>query len=182
MSKNHAPLWWLPWGDDGVDRGGSSGCDDDDDDVKMVVGAGCGGDRGGGGSAKELKEMRDGRRDNHTSQIYMKDDTPMCNPMEANYVQRYHGGYHDQNSKLSYSYQDRKPNHHYPKFQPRNRMSHPLQYFKIPETSTKEMMRKLIVGIKRLLDDLGVTADKVCVTTASIKLALFINFNEKYAK
>ncbi|GKA44731.1 hypothetical protein Tco_0737527 [Tanacetum coccineum] len=51
MSKTHAPLWWLPWGDDGVDRGGSSGCDDDDDDVKMVVGAGCGGDRGGGGSA-----------------------------------------------------------------------------------------------------------------------------------
>ncbi|GJY28474.1 hypothetical protein Tco_0404241 [Tanacetum coccineum] len=51
MSKTHAPLWWLPWGDDGVDRGGSSGCDDDDDDVKMVVGTGCGGDRGGGGSA-----------------------------------------------------------------------------------------------------------------------------------
>ncbi|GJT86883.1 putative ribonuclease H-like domain-containing protein [Tanacetum coccineum] len=115
--------------------------------------------------------MRDGRRDNHTSQIYMKDDTPMCNPMEANYVQRYHGGYHDQNSKLSYSYQDRKPNHHYPKFQPRNRMSHPLQYFKIPETSTKEMMRKLIVGIKRLLDDLGVTAAKVCVTAAKLNLS-----------
>ncbi|GKE64825.1 hypothetical protein Tco_1518986, partial [Tanacetum coccineum] len=51
MSKTHAPLWWLPWGDDGVDRGGSSGCNDDDDDVKMVVGAGCGSDRGGGGSA-----------------------------------------------------------------------------------------------------------------------------------
>ncbi|GKD90318.1 ribonuclease H-like domain-containing protein [Tanacetum coccineum] len=51
MSKTHAPLWWLPFGDDGVDRGGSSGCDDDDDDVKMVVGAGCGGDRGGGESA-----------------------------------------------------------------------------------------------------------------------------------
>ncbi|GKA58886.1 hypothetical protein Tco_0758199 [Tanacetum coccineum] len=51
MSKTHAPLWWLPWGDDGVDRGGSSGCNDDDDDVKMVVGVGCGGDRGGGGSA-----------------------------------------------------------------------------------------------------------------------------------
>ncbi|GJV25222.1 hypothetical protein Tco_1377917 [Tanacetum coccineum] len=36
---------------------------------------------------KELKEMRDGRRDNHASQIYMKDDTPMCEPHEANYVQ-----------------------------------------------------------------------------------------------
>ncbi|GJZ76116.1 hypothetical protein Tco_0640581 [Tanacetum coccineum] len=117
--------------------------------------------------------MRDGRRDNHTSQIYMKDDTPMCNPMEANYVQRYHGGYHDQNSKLSYSYQDRKPNHHYPKFQPRNRMSHPLQYFKIPETSTKEMMRKLIVGIKRLLDDLGVTADKLMLLVYKLLLSVF---------
>nr|GEW75613.1 reverse transcriptase domain-containing protein [Tanacetum cinerariifolium] len=35
---------------------------------------------------KELKEMRDGRRDNHASQIYMKDDTLMCEPHEANYV------------------------------------------------------------------------------------------------
>ncbi|GJZ68814.1 hypothetical protein Tco_0632364 [Tanacetum coccineum] len=33
-----------------------------------------------------LKEMRDGLRDNHASQIYMKDDTPMCDPYEANYV------------------------------------------------------------------------------------------------
>ncbi|GJX63830.1 reverse transcriptase domain-containing protein [Tanacetum coccineum] len=44
---------------------------------------------------KELKEMRDCRRDNHASQIYMKDDTPMCEPHEANYVQGYHGGYHN---------------------------------------------------------------------------------------
>ncbi|GJV00784.1 hypothetical protein Tco_1330054 [Tanacetum coccineum] len=50
---------------------------------------------------KELKEMRDGRRDNHASQIYMNDDTPMCYPMEANYVQGYHEGYHGQNSKNS---------------------------------------------------------------------------------
>ncbi|GJX98447.1 hypothetical protein Tco_0355466 [Tanacetum coccineum] len=42
--------------------------------------------------------MRDDRRDNHASHIYMKDDTSMCDPMEASYVQRYHGGYHDQNS------------------------------------------------------------------------------------
>ncbi|GKD04548.1 hypothetical protein Tco_1179522, partial [Tanacetum coccineum] len=34
---------------------------------------------------KELKEMRDGRRDNHTSQIYKSDDMPMCVPIEANY-------------------------------------------------------------------------------------------------
>ncbi|GKC32495.1 hypothetical protein Tco_1039789 [Tanacetum coccineum] len=39
---------------------------------------------------KELKEMRDGRRDNHVSQIYMKDDTLMCEPHEANYVQVRH--------------------------------------------------------------------------------------------
>ncbi|GJX88322.1 reverse transcriptase domain-containing protein [Tanacetum coccineum] len=36
---------------------------------------------------KELKEMRDSRRDNHASQIYMSDDTSMCDPMEANYVE-----------------------------------------------------------------------------------------------
>ncbi|GJY11944.1 hypothetical protein Tco_0381253 [Tanacetum coccineum] len=39
-----------------------------------------------------------------------------------------------------------------------------------------------IVRIKRLLDDLRVTAAKVCVTTASMKLVLFINSYEKYAK
>ncbi|GJX38428.1 reverse transcriptase domain-containing protein [Tanacetum coccineum] len=44
---------------------------------------------------KNLKEMRDGYRDNHASQIYMKDDLPMCEPHEANYVHGYHGGYHD---------------------------------------------------------------------------------------
>ncbi|GJX73423.1 hypothetical protein Tco_0312018 [Tanacetum coccineum] len=29
---------------------------------------------------KELKEMQDGRRDNHALDDYMKDDTPMCEP------------------------------------------------------------------------------------------------------
>ncbi|GJR37125.1 reverse transcriptase domain-containing protein [Tanacetum coccineum] len=38
------------------------------------------------------------------------------------------------------------------------------------------------VGIKRLRDDLEVTATKVCVTAAKLKLVLFINSNEKYAK
>nr|GEY91470.1 reverse transcriptase domain-containing protein [Tanacetum cinerariifolium] len=33
----------------------------------------------------ELKETRDGRRDNYASQIYMKDDMLMCKPHEANY-------------------------------------------------------------------------------------------------
>ncbi|GJW70464.1 hypothetical protein Tco_0127381 [Tanacetum coccineum] len=39
-----------------------------------------------------------------------------------------------------------------------------------------------IVEIKRLLNDLRVTAAKFCVTTAKQKLVLIINFNEKYAK
>ncbi|GJT84116.1 reverse transcriptase domain-containing protein [Tanacetum coccineum] len=69
--------------------------------------------------SKELKEMRDGRRDNHASQIYMKDDAPMCDPMEANYVQGYHGGYHDRKPIKSYSYQNR----HYPNSQ--HRRLHP---------------------------------------------------------
>ncbi|GKF97351.1 hypothetical protein Tco_0293172, partial [Tanacetum coccineum] len=38
------------------------------------------------------------------------------------------------------------------------------------------------VGIKRLHDDLEVIAAKVCVTVAKLKLVLFINSNEKYAK
>nr|GEV45241.1 hypothetical protein [Tanacetum cinerariifolium] len=39
---------------------------------------------------KELKEKRDGHRDNHASQIYMRDDTLTYEPLEANYVQGYH--------------------------------------------------------------------------------------------
>ncbi|GJS13390.1 hypothetical protein Tco_0407862 [Tanacetum coccineum] len=77
---------------------------------------------------KELKEMRDGRRDNHASQIYMKDDTRMCESHEANYVQRYNGGYHDHELINSYLY----PNHN----------SHPSRYFKFTKTSTEEMMRE----------------------------------------
>ncbi|GJX81677.1 hypothetical protein Tco_0331158, partial [Tanacetum coccineum] len=37
-------------------------------------------------------------------------------------------------------------------------------------------------NIKRLHDDLEVTAAKVCVTAAKLKLVLFINSNEKYSK
>ncbi|GJT50640.1 hypothetical protein Tco_0976797, partial [Tanacetum coccineum] len=77
---------------------------------------------------KELKEMQDGRRDNHALDDYLKDDTPMCEPNEANYVQRYHGGYHDHEPINSYSY----PNHN----------SHPSRYFEYTETSTEEMMRE----------------------------------------
>ncbi|GJV69020.1 reverse transcriptase domain-containing protein [Tanacetum coccineum] len=91
---------------------------------------------------KELKEMHDGHKDNHASQIYMKDDTPMCEPHEANYVHGYQGGYHDQNSRDSYSYPNHNPNRNYPQSQLQNRMPHPLQYFKIPKPSTKEMMRE----------------------------------------
>nr|GEZ24807.1 hypothetical protein [Tanacetum cinerariifolium] len=49
---------------------------------------------------KELQEMRDGRRNNQASQIYMKDEKLMCEPHEENYVQRYHGGYHDKTLKI----------------------------------------------------------------------------------
>ncbi|GJT56839.1 hypothetical protein Tco_0991893 [Tanacetum coccineum] len=41
---------------------------------------------------------------------------------------------------------------------------------------------KRIVGIKILLDDLGVTAAKVRVTAAKQNLVLFSNLNEQYAK
>ncbi|GJT46055.1 hypothetical protein Tco_0954770 [Tanacetum coccineum] len=74
---------------------------------------------------KELKEMRDGRRDNKYSKIYMSDGTPMCDPMEANYVQGYHEGYRNQNSRNSCSSPNRNPNRHYRRYQPRNRMPHP---------------------------------------------------------
>ncbi|GJS87698.1 hypothetical protein Tco_0770334 [Tanacetum coccineum] len=89
---------------------------------------------------KELKEMRDGHRDNHASQIYMKDDTPMYEPHEANYVQRYHEGYHDHEPINSYSYPNHNPNNHYS--YPRNQMPHPSRYFEFTKTSTEEMMRE----------------------------------------
>ncbi|GKB74019.1 hypothetical protein Tco_0935431 [Tanacetum coccineum] len=50
--------------------------------------------------------------------------------------------------------------------------------FQMPHT----IPRYVFVGIKRLLDDLRVTDAKVCVTAAKLKIVLFINFNEKYAK
>ncbi|GKC87495.1 hypothetical protein Tco_1148144 [Tanacetum coccineum] len=89
---------------------------------------------------KELKDMQDGFRENHALDDYLKDDTPMCEPNEANYVQRYHGGYHDHEPINSYSYPNHNPNHHYP--YPRNQMPRPSRYFKFTETSTKEMMRE----------------------------------------
>nr|GEV89230.1 hypothetical protein [Tanacetum cinerariifolium] len=70
----------------------------------------------------------------------MNDDTPMCEPHEASYVQGYHRGYHDRKSKISYSNQNHNPNRHYP--YPQHSMTHPSQYFKTPETSTKEMMKE----------------------------------------
>ncbi|GJZ16485.1 hypothetical protein Tco_0552162 [Tanacetum coccineum] len=65
---------------------------------------------------KELKEMRDGRRDNHASQIYMKDDTPMCEPHESSYVKGYHEEYYDRNSRNLYP--NHNPNHNYHRYQP----------------------------------------------------------------
>ncbi|GJZ89467.1 hypothetical protein Tco_0661249 [Tanacetum coccineum] len=77
---------------------------------------------------KELKEMRDGRRDSHALDDYLMDDMSMCEPHEANYVQRYHGGYHDHEPINSYSYL--------------NHNSHPSRYFEFTETSMEEMMRE----------------------------------------
>ncbi|GJR80061.1 hypothetical protein Tco_0150846 [Tanacetum coccineum] len=86
--------------------------------------------------------MRDGRRDNNASQIYMKDDTPMCEPHEENYIQGYHGGYHDRKPINSYSYPNQNSNRNYPHSRPQNRMPHPSEYFELPKTSTEEMMRE----------------------------------------
>ncbi|GKB98925.1 hypothetical protein Tco_0985062 [Tanacetum coccineum] len=54
-----------------------------------------------------------------------------------------------------------------------------------PATITDMLNKKLQwedVKIKRLHDDLEVTATKVCVTAAKLNLVLFNNLNEKYAK
>ncbi|GJZ09353.1 hypothetical protein Tco_0543636 [Tanacetum coccineum] len=72
--------------------------------------------------------MRDGRKDNHALDDYLTDDTPMCKPNKANYVQRYHGGYHDHEPINSYSYTNHNP--------------HPSRYFEFTKTLTEEMMRE----------------------------------------
>ncbi|GJR79405.1 hypothetical protein Tco_0150190 [Tanacetum coccineum] len=77
--------------------------------------------------------MRDGRSDNHASQIYMSDDTLMCDPMEANYVQ----GYHDQKPIDSNSYPTQNP-----QFKNQNQMPHPSKYFKLSKTLTEKTMRE----------------------------------------
>ncbi|GKE36845.1 hypothetical protein Tco_1460250, partial [Tanacetum coccineum] len=59
--------------------------------------------------------------------------------------------------------------------------SHMLKSFNMEDFETMWKLGR-IVGIKRLLDDLRVTAAYVCVTAAKLKLVLFINFNENYAK
>nr|GEV31136.1 hypothetical protein [Tanacetum cinerariifolium] len=84
--------------------------------------------------------MRDGHRDNQALQVYMKDDTSMCEPHEASYVQGYHGGYYDRNSRNLYP--NHNINHNYHRYQPRNIMPHPSRYFKLPKTLTGEMMRE----------------------------------------
>ncbi|GJV52468.1 hypothetical protein Tco_1448209 [Tanacetum coccineum] len=99
--------------------------------------------------------MRDGRKDNHASQIYMKDDTLMCEPQEANYVQRYHEGYHDQNSKIPYSYQNR----HYLNSQ--NKMPQPSRYFELPKTSSEEMMREWMARQAELNERMKNQEDKI---------------------
>ncbi|GKC60907.1 hypothetical protein Tco_1088505 [Tanacetum coccineum] len=56
-----------------------------------------------------------------------------------------------------------------------------LVEIEVPKELPKVNLVKTI-GIKRLLDDLEVTAAKVRVTTAKQNLVLFSNLNEKYAK
>ncbi|GKE71419.1 reverse transcriptase domain-containing protein [Tanacetum coccineum] len=93
---------------------------------------------------KELKDMRCGRKDNQTSQIYMKDDTPMCEPHEANDVHRYHGGYHARKPINSCSYPNHNPIYHYPQSRPPNRMPHTSRYFELSKTSPEEMMKEWV--------------------------------------
>ncbi|GJX79256.1 hypothetical protein Tco_0327405 [Tanacetum coccineum] len=88
--------------------------------------------------------MRDGHKDNHALDYYMKDDTPMCEPHQASYVQGYHRGYHDQKPINSYFYPNHNPIRHYPHSRPHIRMPHPSRHFKIPEPLTEEMIRELM--------------------------------------
>nr|GEV18938.1 hypothetical protein [Tanacetum cinerariifolium] len=45
-----------------------------------------------------------------------------------------------------------------------------------------ENFKKDVVGIKSLLDAVGITAAQVCVNAAQLELVLIKNFNEKYTK
>ncbi|GJZ70526.1 hypothetical protein Tco_0634076 [Tanacetum coccineum] len=79
---------------------------------------------------KELNEMRGGLRDdegNPISDYYVKDDTPMYDPMEANYIQGHHSSYQNRN---------------YPQSRPQSRMPHLSQYIELPKTLMEEMMRE----------------------------------------
>ncbi|GJZ17972.1 hypothetical protein Tco_0554095 [Tanacetum coccineum] len=57
-----------------------------------------------------------------------------------------------------------------------------LEQFQVNTKFLNSLPPEWIVGIKRLLDNLEVTAAKVYVTAAKQKLVLFINSKEKYAK
>ncbi|GJX75105.1 hypothetical protein Tco_0313700 [Tanacetum coccineum] len=86
---------------------------------------------------KVFKEMRDNHRDNevkHASDYYMKDDTLICKPRKANYIQ----GYHDQKPIDSYSYLNHNPNHKFSHSPNRT----PQRYFELPKISMEEMMRE----------------------------------------
>ena len=52
---------------------------------------------------KDLKDMRDGYRDDNASYYYMKDDKSKCERHEVNHIQL--EGYQNQNSHDSYSHQ-----------------------------------------------------------------------------
>jgi hypothetical protein len=78
---------------------------------------------------EELMEIRDSRRDDedeNASNYHTDDDMLMFEPNEA----RYDDGYHNQNSRNSYSYPSRNPNHLHLHFRPQDEIPHPLQYSK----------------------------------------------------
>ncbi|GKC85107.1 hypothetical protein Tco_1140824 [Tanacetum coccineum] len=86
---------------------------------------------------KVFKEMRDNRRDDevkHASDYYMKDDTLICEPREANYIQ----GYHDRKPIDSYSYLNHNLNRKFSHSPNRT----PKRYFELPKISMEEMMRE----------------------------------------
>ncbi|GJX53146.1 hypothetical protein Tco_0281515 [Tanacetum coccineum] len=86
---------------------------------------------------KVFKEMRDNHRDNevkHASDYYMKDDTLICEPREANYIQ----GYHDRKPIDSYSYLNHNLNRKFSHSPNRT----PKRYFELPKISMEEMMRE----------------------------------------
>nr|GFA09647.1 hypothetical protein [Tanacetum cinerariifolium] len=50
------------------------------------------------------------------------------------------------------------------------------------KNADQNYLTKMVVGIKSLLDAVGITAAHVCVNIDQLELVLLVDFNEKYAK